>query len=99
MTPDDRVLTPAEGGGHPARVGCDGAARMTPLVPELTTREEQVLLAIGDGMGLREIADRMGLSWRMVRRDRDRARDKLGAPTTTAAVVIVVRLRAGELAG
>ena len=66
---------------------------MTPLSPALTHREEQVLLLIGDGRGLREIATSLGVSWRVARRDRDRARVKLEAATTTHAVAIVVRLR------
>jgi DNA-binding CsgD family transcriptional regulator len=66
---------------------------VTPLHPCLTSREETVLLLIGDGHGLREIATCLGVSWRVARRDRDRARVKLEAVTTTHAVAIVVRLR------
>jgi DNA-binding CsgD family transcriptional regulator len=66
---------------------------VTPLTPALSDREELVLLMLADGHGLREIADRLGVSGRVVRRDRDRARCKLEASTTTHAVAIVVRLR------
>jgi DNA-binding CsgD family transcriptional regulator len=66
---------------------------VTPLSPALTCREERVLLMLADGHGLREIATCLGVSWRIARRDRDRARVKLEAVTTTHAVAIVVRLR------
>lgn len=69
---------------------------MTPLVPEITTQEERVLLLIGDGMGLGEIALLMSMSERQVRRCRDRARTRLAAPTTTAAVVRVVLARSSR---
>lgn len=66
---------------------------MTPLLEELTCREEQVLLLIGDGLGLREIAERLAISWWTARNHRDRARAKLRASTTTQAAVMVARLR------
>ena len=66
---------------------------MTPLLPEITTQEERVLLLIGDGLGMREIGALLSLSERQVRRCRDRARERLEAPTTTAAVVRVVLAR------
>lgn len=67
---------------------------MTPLVAELTDREERVLLLIGDGLGLREIACRLSISERQARRCRDRGREKLDRPTTTSAVAFLVTLRA-----
>lgn len=48
---------------------------------------------LGDGLGLREIARDLGLSVWTVRNDRDRARGKLLAASTTHAVAIVIRLR------
>jgi DNA-binding CsgD family transcriptional regulator len=60
----------------------------------LSPREEAVLLLIGDGLGLREIACRMGVTPRAARRLRESARTKLGATTTTHAVAIVVKARA-----
>lgn len=70
---------------------------MTPLCPALTTREEQVLLMLGDGLGLREIACTLGLSVWTVRDHRDNGKRKLAATTTTHAVAIVVRLRIARL--
>lgn len=72
---------------------------MTPLSPFLSCREEQVLLLIGDGMGLREIACRLGISVWTVRDHRDNGKRKLDATTTTHAVAIVLRLRSGEPVG
>lgn len=66
---------------------------MTPLCPNLSEREELVLLLIGDGLGLREIAERMDISTRMARRDREQAIHKLGACSQTQAVAILIRLR------
>lgn len=66
---------------------------MTPLMPELTALEEQVLLLLADGCGIREIAHRLGLSERQAIRRRDAAREKLGKPTTTAAVAFLVTVR------
>jgi DNA-binding CsgD family transcriptional regulator len=68
---------------------------MTPLLPELTAREEQVLLLLGEGFGLREIARSLGLSVWTVRDHRDNGKRKLCATTTTHAVAIVVRTRNG----
>jgi len=66
---------------------------VTPLAPELTTLEETVLLLLADGFGMREIAARLGITERQAIRRRDTAREKLGRPTTTAAVAYLVTLR------
>ena len=66
---------------------------MTPIHPRLTDRQERVLVLLGDGFGLGEIAGQLGTTTRAVRRLRDRARCELDAATTTQAVAIVVRLR------
>ena len=66
---------------------------MTPIHPKLSDRQERVLLLLGDGFGLGEIAAQMDTTTRAVRRLRDRARCELDAATTTQAVAIVVRLR------
>ena len=75
-------------------MGYGRAVPVTPLVDALTDTEEQVLLMLGDGYGLGEIAVRMGKSWWTVRNQRDSARQKLQAATQTQAVAIVVRARA-----
>ena len=54
-------------------------------------RQEQVLLLLGDGLGLGEIAARLGISEWTVRTYRDEARRRLDARTTAQAVAIVVR--------
>lgn len=69
---------------------------MTPLIAELSPREEEVLLLIGDGLGLREIGRMLGISHWTVRNHRNNGRDKLHATSTPHAVAIVVRARATE---
>ena len=66
---------------------------MTPLVPELTDREEQVVLLFGDGLGHREIARSLGISPLTVRDHARHARRKLNAATIAQAVAIVIRER------
>lgn len=70
---------------------------MTPLMTQITEREEQVLLMLGDGLGLREIGRQLDISHWTVKAHRDNGRRKLGAATTTAAAVMVRerRSRAG----
>ena len=53
-----------------------------------------MLLLLGDGLGLGEIATRLGVSEWTVRTHRDEARRRLRARTTTQAVAIIVRQRA-----
>lgn len=60
-------------------------------VDTLTPREREVLLLLAEGHGLREIADRLSLSWWTVKTHKDNARHKLGAVTQTQAVAMVVR--------
>ena len=69
---------------------------MTPRQPDLSARQEQVLLLLGDGLGLGEIAERLGLSEWTVKTHRDEARRRLQARTTTQAVAIIVRQRAAS---
>ena len=68
---------------------------MTPLLDVLSEREEAVLLMLAEDHGIREIAHQLGVSARTARRDREQALAKLKVHTTTAAVAIVIRLRAG----
>ena len=62
--------------------------------PPLSPRQEQVLLLLGDGLGLGEIAAQLCISEWTVRTYRDEGRRRLRARTTTQAVAIIVRLRA-----
>ena len=69
---------------------------MIPRHPDLSARQEQVLLLLGDGLGLGEIAERLGLSEWTVKTHRDEGRRRLQARTTTQAVAIIVRQRAAS---
>ncbi len=69
---------------------------MTSRHPDLSARQEQVLLLLGDGLGLGEIAKRLGLSEWTVKTHRDEGRRRLQARTTTQAVAIIVRQRAAS---
>ena len=62
---------------------------MTTLQPALSPRQEQVLLLLGDGLGLGEIAAQLGISEWTVRTYRDEGRRRLGARTTAQAAVLV----------
>jgi len=62
---------------------------VTPVRPALSPRQEQVLLLLGDGLGLGEIAAQLGISEWTVRTYRDEARRRLRARTTTQAAVLV----------
>lgn len=67
---------------------------MTPLLGQLTDREEQVLLLLGEGFGLREIGKRLRISHWTVKSHRDSARRKLGARSQTQAVAMIIAARA-----
>ena len=71
---------------------------MTPVSPDLTDRQEQVLLLIGEGHGIREIARLLGLSEHTVKRHRENGIRALGARNQTNAVMLLVRLRDGAVA-
>lgn len=60
-------------------------------VDALSPREREVLLLIGDGYSRDEIARRLGITHWTVDDHRKHARDKLGAASTTQAVVMLVR--------
>jgi DNA-binding CsgD family transcriptional regulator len=77
---------PAPGLGIPVTPRCRG----------VSARQEEVLLLIGDGFGLGEIATRLGVSEWTVRTHRDEGRRRLQARTTTQAVAIIVRLGAAS---
>ena len=67
---------------------------MTTRQHALSPRQEQVLLLLGDGLGLGEIAARLGISEWTVRTYRDEGRRRLSARTTAHAAVLVRELRA-----
>jgi DNA-binding CsgD family transcriptional regulator len=62
---------------------------MTSRRPVLSPRQEQVLLLLGDGLGLGEIAAQLGISEWTARTYRDEGRRRLGARTTAQAAVLV----------
>lgn len=70
---------------------------MTPVLEQLTEREEQVLERIADGRSYREIGVELGIKWSTVRAHRDSARTKLGAASTPHAIAIFVRARAATV--
>lgn len=61
------------------------------MTETLTPREREVLILLSYGFGPREIADQLGITWWTVCDHRDNARQKLEAPTTTAAVATLLR--------
>lgn len=68
---------------------------MTARRPALSPRQEQVLLLLGDGLGLGEIAERLGLSEWTVKTHRDEGRRRLNARTTAHAAVLAREHRSG----
>jgi DNA-binding CsgD family transcriptional regulator len=66
---------------------------MTPIHPGLTDRQEEVILLIGEGLGLGEIAERLGISRWTAKDHRDNAIKRLNATSQSHAVAIVVRQR------
>ncbi len=69
---------------------------MTPVLDQLTTREEAVLLVYARGGGLREAAGKLQITELQARRARDRARLKLGAANITEAAVKLVIARTAK---
>lgn len=69
---------------------------MTPRCPELTARQEEVLRLCGDGLGLRDIAHRLGITESTAKAHRDAGRRRLDARTTAHAVRIVTERYAQE---
>lgn len=66
---------------------------MTPLIPELSHREEEVVMLIADGLSYDEIGTRLRITSATVQDHRDNARRKLGAASTPHLVAIVIRAR------
>lgn len=66
----------------------------SPTLDVLTEREEQVLLMLARGHGIREIAAELGVSQWTARHHRANARMKLEAANQTHAVAIFVASRA-----
>ena len=70
---------------------------MTPVHPGLTDRQEEVILLIGEGLGLGEIAELLGISRWTAKDHRDNAIRRLNATSQSHAVAIVVRHRLLEV--
>jgi DNA-binding CsgD family transcriptional regulator len=66
---------------------------VTPLCAELTERQEEVIVLIGEGLGLGEIGRRLGISRSTAKTHRDEARKRLCASSQSHAVAIVTRRR------
>lgn len=58
-----------------------GSSRPEFPIDQLTARERQVLQMIGEGLGMREIADRLDLAKKTAETHRRRAKEKLGFDT------------------
>lgn len=67
---------------------------MTPVLSALTLRQEQVLDLLADGLTNKEIAARLGISWRTVERHVSDILVRLGATTRSGAVSLYLRSRA-----
>lgn len=63
-----------------------------PPVGRLSSQESAVLQMVADGMGNRDIADRMGVSARTVEAHLTHVFRKLGVHSRTAAVMVAIRL-------
>ena len=72
---------------------------MTPLCADLRPREEELLVLLADGHDLDSASRLMGIAYATAREYSQAARRRLGATTTTQAVVIIVRLRDREPVG
>ncbi len=82
-----RVVSKAVSGGcHVGRAFC-----ASPADPVLTTRERLTLRLLADGLGYREIAERLGVAPETVRVHAATARKRLGATTRTQAVATALR--------
>ena len=62
-----------------------------PNVPELSTRESEVLMALADGASNKEIAETLGVSVNTAKFHVRSILDKLGAESRTEAVVLAAR--------
>ncbi len=63
------------------------------MTADLTPREREVLGCIADGMGVREIAHRLGIEPETVRKHRDNAVQRVGKGSQAAAVAELIRER------
>jgi DNA-binding NarL/FixJ family response regulator len=69
------------------RGGADGVpARL----PDLTSRETEVLAAMADGLSTKDIARRLDMAVKTVENHKTRIFDKLGVPTQAAAVTYAI---------
>jgi DNA-binding CsgD family transcriptional regulator len=69
---------------------------MTPRHPAISGRQEEVLMLLAEGLELRGAARRMGITYNTARGHVAIARERLGALTTTQAVVMMSHLRDRE---
>ena len=61
---------------------------MTPVLPPITEREEEVLRLTAQGLSRQQIGRRLCISAWTVKRDADKARKKLGAASLVHAVAL-----------
>jgi DNA-binding NarL/FixJ family response regulator len=67
-------------------LSCPGRAAPGPEVDRLSDRERQVFELIGQGLGTRAIAERLGVSMKTVETHREHIKDKLGLGRTAELV-------------
>lgn len=61
-------------------------------IPDLSNREWQVLQGLVDGLQHKEIADRYGMSIRMVREHQDKLKVKFNTPSPTKIATLAVSM-------
>jgi DNA-binding NarL/FixJ family response regulator len=82
----DAVLTTPAAAGASGSPDEDSTSATRDLIEDLTPREHDVLALLADGLGNREIADRLGVSEHTVKFHLASIFGKLGASTRTEAV-------------
>jgi NarL family two-component system response regulator YdfI len=85
------LLDPEVAQNFAARVRSSAAPRMT-ASEELTPREVEVLRMLAEGLGNRQMAQRLGISDHTVKFHISSILDKLGASTRTEAVTMGIRM-------
>lgn len=68
----------------------DGADGLPTRLPDLTSRETEVLAAMADGLSTKAIALRLDMAVKTVENHKTRIFDKLGVPTQAAAVTYAI---------
>ena len=81
----------ADGIAHALSAGANGAVLKSTEVPDLTTRQTEILESIVDGLTNKEIAVRLGISLPMVKEHVKALFAKIGATNRSEAVATALR--------